>query len=106
MSGHSAENKWPYNAARLALARAGMGDQVAEDWPVGSAMGKYARVRFGELELDLDTGELFRHGVAIKLQPQPSKVLTLLVGRAGQIVNREEIVREVWGGETFVDFEQ
>lgn len=61
--------------------------------------------RFANFELDLGTGELRRHGVALKLQPQPAKVLTVLVKRAGQIVTRQDLAREVWGAETFVDFE-
>ncbi|MGH9408779.1 MAG: winged helix-turn-helix domain-containing protein [Vicinamibacterales bacterium] len=64
------------------------------------------KVPFGDLTLDLRTGELFRAGASLKLQPQPAKVLVLLVRRAGEIVSREEIVREVWGSETFVDYEQ
>jgi DNA-binding winged helix-turn-helix (wHTH) protein len=34
-----------------------------------------------------------------------AQVLTLLVRRAGDVVTREEIQKEVWGDETFVDFE-
>lgn len=41
----------------------------------------------------------------MKLPPQPSRVLALLIERSGQIVSREEIRRCVWGDETFVDFE-
>jgi TolB-like protein/DNA-binding winged helix-turn-helix (wHTH) protein/tetratricopeptide (TPR) repeat protein len=63
-------------------------------------------VRFGDLEFDLRTGELCRRGMSLKLQPQPSRILVLLVTRAGEIVSRDEIAREVWGGDTFVDFEQ
>ena len=63
-------------------------------------------VHFEDFELDLRTGELRRKGVVVKLPPQPSKVLMLLVSRAGQIVTRQEIAAQVWGSQTFVDFEQ
>jgi len=63
-------------------------------------------VRFDDYELDLRTGELSRNGVAIRLRPQPSKVLALLVKRAGHIVTRQEIAAELWGSQTFVDFDQ
>ena len=63
-------------------------------------------VRFSSFELDLGTGELCRQGVSLKLQPQPAKVLTVLVRRAGQIVTRQELAEEVWGSDTFVDFER
>jgi len=61
--------------------------------------------RFGRFDLDSATGELRKDGRPLKLPPQPSKVLTLLVRRAGQIVPQDQIRREVWGEETFVDFE-
>ena len=42
----------------------------------------------------------------IKLQPQPAKILVLLVSRAGETVSRQELAEQVWGAGTFVDFEQ
>ena len=64
------------------------------------------RVRFGAFELDCMNGELLRDGTSVKLQPQPTKVLTLLVSRAGEIVTRQELYQQVWNSQTFVDFEQ
>lgn len=60
---------------------------------------------FGGFQLDVRSGELRRGGVLVKLQPQPAKVLVLLVSRAGEIVTRAEVAEQVWGSETFVDFE-
>jgi DNA-binding winged helix-turn-helix (wHTH) protein/tetratricopeptide (TPR) repeat protein len=65
-----------------------------------------APVRFGKFELDLRTGELRLDGASLKLQAQPAKVLMLLVSRAGEVVTRQELARQGWGSETFVDFEQ
>lgn len=65
-----------------------------------------APVRFGAFQLDLRTAELRRDQTSIKLQPQPAKILVLLVSRAGELVTREELAEQVWGAETFVDFEQ
>ncbi len=62
--------------------------------------------RFGIFELDLKTGELRKAGVLVHLPPQPFKILALLASRPGQLLTREEIQQHVWGGETFVDFEQ
>src|ERR1044071_2689996 len=62
-------------------------------------------IRFGDFELEFKSGELRREGTPVKLQPQPLKVLALLIANAGQLVTREEIQRAVWAGETFVDFE-
>lgn len=63
-------------------------------------------IRFGVFEADLQTGELRRAGVRVKLQAQPFRVLTLLLERPGEIVTRDEIVQELWGNDTFVDFDQ
>jgi DNA-binding winged helix-turn-helix (wHTH) protein len=63
-------------------------------------------LRFGVFELNLDAEELRRSGTLIKLAPQPFRLLALLANHAGQIVTREEIKEQVWGEETYVDFEQ
>ena len=65
-----------------------------------------SRVRFGDFELELRTGELRRNGDYLKLQPQPAKVLAVLASRAGEVVTRQELAREVWGEETYVNYEQ
>lgn len=69
-------------------------------------MPSVSRVRFGAFELDLASGELRRGESLLRIQPQPLKVLVLLAGRAGQLVTRDEIQKQVWAGETFVDFDQ
>lgn len=61
---------------------------------------------FGEFELDVNAGELRRHGRRVKLQPQPFKLLVLLASRAGGLVGRDEIRTELWPEGTFVDFDQ
>jgi DNA-binding winged helix-turn-helix (wHTH) protein len=61
---------------------------------------------FGEFELDVDAGELRRKNRRLKLQPQPFKLLLLLVRKAGTLVSRDEIRRELWPDGTFVDFDQ
>jgi len=64
-----------------------------------------AKVRFGPFELDLDTGELRKHGYRLRLQEQPFRVLACLVAHAGEIVSREALCQSVWSNEYFVDFE-
>jgi DNA-binding winged helix-turn-helix (wHTH) protein len=63
------------------------------------------RYRFGAFEADASTGELRRQGIRIKLNAQPFQVLVLLMDRAGQLLTREEISRELWPDGTFVDYE-
>src|SRR5215469_181202 len=63
-------------------------------------------VCFGEDTFEPCTGELLRALTPLKLQPQPAKVLAILIRRAGEVVTRQELADEVWGPKTFVDFEQ
>ncbi len=67
--------------------------------------GQEVVVRFAEFELDLRSGELRTNGTSVRLQPQPAKILALLVRRRGETVTRDEIIEEVWGSDTFVDYE-
>jgi DNA-binding winged helix-turn-helix (wHTH) protein len=39
------------------------------------------------------------------VQAQPFQLLVLLLENAGDVVTREEICRELWPADTFVDFE-
>src|SRR5512146_171973 len=62
-------------------------------------------LRFGLYEVDLRAGELRKSGIKVRLQEQPFQVLALLLRQAGELVTREEIQQEIWGGDTFVDFD-
>ena len=62
-------------------------------------------ISFGAFQLNLDIGEIRKRGRKVKLPPQPFQVLALLVNSPGQLVTREAIREEVWGSETYVDFD-
>jgi Tol biopolymer transport system component/DNA-binding winged helix-turn-helix (wHTH) protein len=62
------------------------------------------RIDLGEgVEFDPSSDELCRGGRVLKLERIPAAVLLLLVERAGQVVQREEIVDRVWGKDVFLD---
>src|SRR5258708_5887120 len=63
------------------------------------------RRQFGDYSLDGAAGELRKGDLAIKLAPQPMRVLALLASRQGEVVSRDEICREIWGDSVHVDFE-
>jgi Tol biopolymer transport system component/DNA-binding winged helix-turn-helix (wHTH) protein len=65
-----------------------------------------AVIRFGGYELDPRRGVLSRGGFPLKIQPQPLRVLELLVTRAPEVVTREELSDSVWGNGVNVDLEQ
>jgi predicted ATPase/DNA-binding winged helix-turn-helix (wHTH) protein len=61
--------------------------------------------RFAGFELDA-WGRLHRDGRPVRIQPQPVRVLTILVESAGQIVPRDQLQACVWDRGTFVEFDQ
>src|SRR5262249_60280379 len=65
-----------------------------------------ARVRrFGAFELNLQSGELRKNGMRLRLSGQPFQVLAVLVQRPGEVVTREELHSKLWSADTFVDFD-
>lgn len=63
-------------------------------------------LRFDSFELDLESGELRKAGQPIHLTGQPFRLLALLASHAGHLLSREHIRQEIWGADTFVDFDQ
>ena len=61
--------------------------------------------RFGLYEADLDAGTLKRHGIPVKLQEQPFRILTFLLERPGNIISREELCTRLWPEGTYVEFD-
>jgi len=64
-----------------------------------------SRLRFDGFEVDLCSGEVWKHGIRVRLQDQPFQVLRVLLGRPGQIVTRDELKQTLWPADTFVDFD-
>jgi hypothetical protein len=62
-------------------------------------------VRFGKFALDLRSGELSKNGRRHLLPVQPFRILALLVRSPGTLVTRDDLRRELWRDDTFVDFE-
>jgi TolB-like protein/DNA-binding winged helix-turn-helix (wHTH) protein/Flp pilus assembly protein TadD len=63
-------------------------------------------LRFGNYELDSGSGKLTCNGQPVKIQPQPLRVLGVLVEHQGGIVSREQFRDRIWGDATFVEFDQ
>ena len=63
-------------------------------------------IRFGPFEADLRGGELRKHGIKVKLQDLPFRLLVCLLERPGEVVTREELQAKLWPSGTFVDFER
>ena len=51
----------------------------------------------GDVVLDLNTRSLMKNGRLLTLRYKEFELLSLLMGKAGQVVSRAEIFDEVWG---------
>jgi TolB-like protein/DNA-binding winged helix-turn-helix (wHTH) protein/Tfp pilus assembly protein PilF len=71
----------------------------------GSQRSNRRVVRFGEFEVDLRAGELFKQGIKIRLQQQPFRVLALLLEHPGEVVTREDLRQAIWSAGTVVEFD-
>jgi TolB-like protein/DNA-binding winged helix-turn-helix (wHTH) protein/Tfp pilus assembly protein PilF len=63
-------------------------------------------VRFGTYEVSLQSGEVRKGGLRIRVQQQPMKLLEVLLEHPGEVVTREELRSRVWPNESFGDFDQ
>lgn len=63
------------------------------------------RIAFDRFEADLLSGELRKDGRRVRLQAQPFQLLALLLEHPGEVVTREEVCRNLWKTDTFVDFD-
>lgn len=64
------------------------------------------KVRFGDFELDFGHFQLYRGGVAIRLEGLPLQLLMYLIENQRQLVTREQIAEALWGKDVFIDIEQ
>lgn len=62
-------------------------------------------VHFGSFEVNLESRELRKQGVRIRLTDQTFQVLATLLERPGELISRDELQNRLWRGETFVDFD-
>ena len=82
-----------------------MPSPIRRDTPAIAPATRPARVAFDNFEVNTRSGELRKNGSRIRLQAQPFQLLLLLLRDAGEVVTRDEICRELWPADIFVDFE-
>jgi Tol biopolymer transport system component/DNA-binding winged helix-turn-helix (wHTH) protein len=63
-------------------------------------------VEFGVFQADLNSGELFKNGLRIRLPEQPFRMLAILLECPGEVVSRDELRRRLWPESTHVDFDR
>ena len=79
---------------------------VVRDAPADPRPSAAQILRFGDFELNTESGELKRGDEPIKLQPQPAKLLQYFAERSGQTLSRRELQTHLWGENRFVDSDQ
>lgn len=72
----------------------------------GGGVRHGAIVRFDSFEIDFHSQEVRKHGIKLKLQPQPYRVLETLVRRSGTVVSRQQLQKTIWGSNTNIDFDR
>jgi DNA-binding winged helix-turn-helix (wHTH) protein/TolB-like protein/Flp pilus assembly protein TadD len=70
-----------------------------------AASVSHSRLQFGLYDVNLLTGDLRKSGLKVRLHYQSFQILAMLLRNPGQIVTREELRRELWSNDIFVDFD-
>lgn len=63
------------------------------------------KLRFDVYEVDPRAGELRKHGYRIPLEDRPFRALQILLQHAPELVTREELQKQLWPADVFVDFD-
>jgi DNA-binding winged helix-turn-helix (wHTH) protein len=63
-------------------------------------------IRFGAFEANLRSGELSKNGVKLKIGDQSFSLLAILLAQRGELVTRDDLQKQLWPTDTFVDFER
>jgi TolB-like protein/Tfp pilus assembly protein PilF len=62
-------------------------------------------MRFGTFEVDLESHELRKHGMLVRLEEKPFRILQLLLEQAGRVVTRRALREKLWP-DTHVGYDQ
>src|SRR5580658_8470509 len=62
-------------------------------------------VRFGTFEVDLESRELRKHGLYVRLEEKPFQILELLLEQPGRVVTRRTLRQKLWP-DTHVGYDQ
>ena len=64
-----------------------------------------SHLSFGLYQFNLQTHELLKGGLRLKIPHQSFQILAMLLEKPGEVVSREELRRKLWPGDVFVNFE-
>ena len=72
----------------------------------GASSARPRQVEFGDFRFDPETLELSGGGRTVRLQPQPARLLELLIAHHGTVVSRKAVRRHLWPDEVHVEYDQ
>ena len=61
---------------------------------------------FAEFTFDVTSGDLARNGAVLRIPQQTSRLLAILLERAGTVVTREDLQSSLWPNGEFLDYER
>ena len=70
---------------------------------VASGSGLQEIHRFGYLEINFKKYNAQKKGKALKLSPREYELLRCFIERQGEIITREELLKKIWGYDTYPD---
>jgi len=70
---------------------------------VESGSGLQEIHRFGDLEINFKKYNAQKKGKALKLSPREYELLRCFIERQGEIITREELLKKIWGYDTYPD---
>jgi DNA-binding response OmpR family regulator len=59
--------------------------------------------RFGDLEINFKKYYARKKGRPLKLSPREYELLRCFIGRQGEIISREELLKQIWGYDSYPD---
>jgi TolB-like protein/tetratricopeptide (TPR) repeat protein len=62
-------------------------------------------IRFGNFEVDVAAGQLYKRGVRVGLREKSFQVLAFLLEQPGEVATREQLQHRLWPADVFVDVE-
>ncbi|HTG74453.1 MAG TPA: response regulator transcription factor [Terriglobia bacterium] len=84
----------PFSAAELRARIKAVLRRFEED-----SAGVY---RFGDCEVDFDRAEIRRAGKPVDATALEFRLISALIRRKGRVLNREQLIEEAWGPETYI----
>ena len=93
------------NSAGLSAFPAEIASKGSNVFAINETKNSESIVRFGTFEVDLESRELRKHGMHVRLEEKPFRILEMLLNQAGRVVSRKALREKLWP-DTYVGYDQ